>query len=172
MTPDYKSKKMSRLPLAMIAFGLLILMLFVLLPDSPIRLSGICKVGEDGSVVPTKVAEGLLSGADGMYSVEESGNNVVLLSGCVGKGVCGPFESGLFVGHEGSPVRAEFCGKHAVRLLISGVEVFRLTQAGLDERAGEVQERIKWVYCAGVLWCCFWLVLQVIAVSRARSESK
>jgi hypothetical protein len=173
MTTECKSKKISRLPLTMTVFGLLMmLMIFVLSSGSPFRLSEICKVDKDGNVVPTKISEGLLAGADGMYSVEESGNNVVLLSGCLGKGACGPFERGLLAGHDGSPVRAEFCGKNAVRLTISGVEVFRLTQAGLDEYAKEVHGRTKWFYRAGVLWCCFWLFLQMLTVSRTRSKSE
>jgi hypothetical protein len=169
MTTEFKPKRISRFPLKMAGSGLLMVMIFALSSGEPIKLTEICNVDASGNVTPTRIAEGRLSGANGMYSIVEPGNNVALLSGCLGKGACGPFEPGLVAGHDGSMVRAEFCGKHAVGLTISGVEVFRLTQASLDRYTEDTHGRFKWLYGAGLLWCLFWLLMQVGAVGRTRS---
>jgi hypothetical protein len=168
MKAEFKSKRINLFPLKMAGSGLLMLMIFALPSGQPTRLTEICSTDSTGNIKPTKMAEGRLSGANGVYSIEEPGNNVTLLSGCLGKGVCGPFEPTLIAGHNGSQARAEFCGKHAVRLTISGVEVFRLTQASLDANEKNIRGRLKWFYGAGLLWCCFWLLLQVVAAGRTR----
>jgi hypothetical protein len=166
MKTELKSKRISLFPLKMAGSGLMMVMIFALSSGQPTRLAEICNVDSTGNIKPTKMAEGWLSGDNGVYSIEEPGNNVTLLSGCLGKGVCGPFEPRLIAGHEGSQARAEFCGKHAMRLTISGVEVFRLTQASLDIYAKDTHGRLKWFYGAGLLWCCFWLLLQAVVVGR------
>jgi hypothetical protein len=167
MTTRFDIVKLRRFTFTMAGAGLIGVVMSTTLPPPPSRLSDMCHVDASGDVVIDKVAVGRVSQIEGTYFVEEPGANSTVLSRCY-KGGCAPLQPDLLQGHVGAPVRAEFCGGHAARLTISGIDVFQLTQKYLDANAAAIHYRTVWMNRAGFLWCCFWLLMQTLAEIRAK----
>jgi hypothetical protein len=165
MATRFDIVKLRRLTILNAAIGLLSVVMPMLQPAPASRFSDICHLNASGDPVIDKVAVGRVSHITNSYFIQEAGDNATLLSRCV-KGGCGPLDPRLFESRVGSPVRAEFCGAHPVRVTISGAEVFRLTQQYLDGRVAVTRRRSTWMTRFGAFWCGFWLLLQTIAEIR------
>jgi hypothetical protein len=129
-------------------------------PMPPARLADMCNVDRAGNVVPSQTVIGRLSEARGSYFVLDDSGHTVLVSRCI-KGGCAPFDRKLVRGHDGEPVQAEFCSNHPARLLISGVEVYRLTQQVIDENIAGIHHMQSMMRSIGAAWCGAWLLFQV-----------
>ncbi|WP_407971415.1 hypothetical protein ACJ51O_07900 [Burkholderia pyrrocinia] len=165
---EIKISKFSRIALAMAAVGVINVGMR-LVEQPPTKLSDLCAVDSTGNVVVDKVAVGTISTSQGDYFVEEDESNYVLLSKC-GKGGCGPFDPRLLREHVGAPVRAEFCTKHAAKLLVSDKMTFQLTQQYLDDNYAAIQKNRTSMDKLALYWTGFWLVLLVALELRARAR--
>lgn len=165
MTARFDAVKLRRFTIFMAATGLLSVVIPMLQPAPASKLSDICHLNASGDPVIDKVAVGRVSHITNAYFIQEAGDNATLLSRCAKDG-CGPLDPRLFEARVGSPVRAEFCGGHPVRVMISGAEVFRLTQQYLDDQVTATRRSSKWLIQFGTFWCGFWLLLQTIAEIR------
>ncbi|WP_158512069.1 hypothetical protein [Burkholderia plantarii] len=147
------------------SIGLWSIVIPMLQPAPPSKLSDLCHLNASGDPAIDKVAAGRVSHITNAYFIQEAGDNATLLSRCA-KGGCGPLDPRLFEARVGSPVRAEFCGGHPVEVTISGTEVFRLTQQYLDGQVAATRRSSKWMIQFGAFWCGLWLLLQMIAEIR------
>ena len=129
-------------------------------PMPPARLSEMCNVDGSGNVLPSKTVIGPLSEIQDSYFVQDSSGHTVLVSRCI-KGGCAPFDRKLVRGHVGEPVQAEFCSNRPARLLISGVQVYRLTQQVIDENIAGIQHMQSMMRSIGAAWCGAWLLFQI-----------
>jgi hypothetical protein len=129
-------------------------------PMPPARLSEMCNVDGSGNVVPSQTVVGRLSELQDSYFAQDGSGRSVLVSRCI-KGACAPFDQKLVRGHVGEPVQAEFCSNHPARLLISGVEVYRLTQQVIDENIADIEHMQLIMRGIGAAWCGAWLLFQV-----------
>jgi hypothetical protein len=170
MTTTFDIVRLRRVSLMMAVAGLMSVVMPMLRPMPPSRLSDVCRVNASGDPVIDKVAIGRISHITNSYFVQEAGDNATLLSRC-SKGGCGPLDPRLFEGRLGSPVHAEFCGVHPARVTISGADVFQLTQQYLDDQSSAARRSTQWMTRVGIVWCGFWLVLQMIAEIRKRLNS-
>jgi hypothetical protein len=114
--------------------GILSLLSYVLPIWTPPKLSDICVIQPSGAVVLTTVVSGEVASFQGAYFIQLPNANFARLSDCRGKGSCNPLSPEPFRGQEGSRVQAEYCGKEIVRVVVADREVYRLTQALLDEK--------------------------------------
>lgn len=131
-----------------------------IVPMPPARLSDMCNVDGSGNVMPSQTVIGNLSQIQDSYFVQDGNGHAVLVSRCV-KGACAPFDRKLVRRHVGEPVRAEFCSDHPARLLISGVEVYRLTQQVINKNIADIQRTQSMMRSIGAAWCGTWLLFQV-----------
>ncbi|VWL95640.1 hypothetical protein [Burkholderia lata] len=161
--------KFRNIALAMAAVGFINVGMRMAIRE-PAKLSELCTVDSTGNVVVDKVAVGTIAKSQGDYFVEEDEANFILLSKCY-KGGCGPFDQRLLREHVGAPVRAEFCSKHAAKLIISDKLTFQLTQQYLDDNLATIQRNGRLMSKLAFYWIGFWLVLLVAVELRTRTRS-
>ncbi|HDR9022737.1 TPA: hypothetical protein QDB48_000598 [Burkholderia vietnamiensis] len=166
---EIKISRFSRIALTMAAVGVVIIgMRFAVQPPS--KLSDVCAVDSSGNVVVDKVAVGTIAKSQGDYFVEQDESNFILLFKCH-KGGCGPFDQRLLRDHVGEHVRAEFCSKHAAKLIVSEKTTFQLTQQYLDDNYAVVQQNRKSTDKIAFYWTGFWIVLLAAVELRAGNRS-
>jgi hypothetical protein len=174
MATRFDAKRLRPFSIAVGCGGLLTIAQWSLpaVPMPPARLSDMCNVDASGNVVPNQTIVGHLSQIDDSYFAQDDRGNTVLVSRCF-KGGCAPFSRNLVQGHTGEPVQAEFCGKHPARLLISGVEVYRLTQQVIDENIAGIRHTQSMMRRFGAIWFGAWLLFQVGIewLGRRRAET-
>jgi hypothetical protein len=162
MPTKFDAKRLRPFSIAVACGGLLTMVQWspAIVPMPPARLADMCNVDGAGNVVPSQTVIGHLSEVQDSYFVRDDSGRTVLVSRCI-KGGCAPFDRKFVRGHDGEPVQAEFCSNHPARLLISGVEVYRLTQQVIDENIAGIQHAQSMMRSIGAAWCGAWLLFQL-----------
>ncbi|NIF93621.1 hypothetical protein [Burkholderia sp. Cy-637] len=161
MATKFEAKKLRPLSIAIACGGLLTMAQWSpgTVPMPPAKLADMCNVDASGNVMPSQTVIGHISQVQDSYFVRDGNGITTLVSKCF-KGGCAPFSRTLVKGHTGEPVQAEFCGNHPARLVISGVEVYRLTQQVIDENVTGIQHMQSRMRSIGAAWFGAWLLFQ------------
>jgi hypothetical protein len=162
METKFEAKNLRPLSIAIACGGLLTMAQWspATVPMPSAKLSDMCNVDASGNVIPSRTVIGHIRQVQDSYFVQDDSGITTLVSQCF-KGGCAPFPRTLVKGRTGESVQAEFCSNHPARLVISGVEVYRLTQQVIDENITGIQHMQSRMRSIGAAWFGAWLLFQI-----------
>jgi hypothetical protein len=162
MATKFEAKKLRPISIAIACGGVLTIVQWspATIPMPPARLADMCNVDASGNELPSQTVIGHISQVEDSYFARDDRGVTTLISQCF-RGGCAPFSRILVKGHTGEPVQAEFCGNHPARLVISGIEVYRLTQQVIDKNINGIQHMQSRMRGVGAAWFGAWLLFKI-----------